>query len=311
MLKNNRDFLLIDDARLCNPNGNPDDENRPRMDDDTQTLLVSDVRVKRTLRDFAQKKGFPIFVATSDDKKVTMENRLKAVLTEYGVDADADEETKLNAILDNMIDIRMFGSAMAVDGITRTFTGPIQISWGYSLHPVDLVKANSISSIMSSNESTEGYSTFGQMQKAEYAMIAHNGSMNKFAASKTRLTQEDADLFPRLLVQSMMNNQTHSKQGQQPLLYLEVEYAEAFDGFLGDLRRYLDITLHKKYAIRSGSDLTVDFSRLSAAIADLKEKGYVTAVRIWMSPLQPGFTNLPQDAEQLDLFAPISASEKG
>lgn len=56
MLKNNRDFLLIDDARLCNPNGNPDDENRPRMDDDTQTLLVSDVRVKRTVRDFSQKK---------------------------------------------------------------------------------------------------------------------------------------------------------------------------------------------------------------------------------------------------------------
>lgn len=311
MLKNNRDFLLIDDARLCNPNGNPDDENRPRMDDDTQTLLVSDVRVKRTIRDFSEKKGFQIFVATSNDKKITMENRLKKVLEKYKVTEDADEETKLDTILDSMIDIRMFGSAMAVGGITRTFTGPIQISWGYSLHPVDLVKANSISSIMSSNESTEGYSTFGQMHKAEYAMIAHSGSMNKFAARKTHLTREDADLFPRLLIQSMMNQQTHSKQGQQPLLYLEVEYAEDFDGFLGDLRRYLDITLHKKYAIRSSSDLTVDFSRLSAAIADLKKKGYVTAVRIWMSPLQPKFTNLPQDAEQLDLFAPISAPEEG
>lgn len=311
MLKNNRDFLVINDARLCNPNGNPDDENRPRMDDATQTLLVSDVRPKRTVRDFSEKKGFPIFVATSNDKKITMENRLKEILKKYKVAEDADEETKLNVILDNMLDIRMFGSAMAVGGITRTFTGPIQISWGYSLHPVDLVKANSITSIMSSNESTEGYSTFGQMHKAEYAMIALSGSMNKFAARKTRLTQEDADLFPRLLVQSMMNQQTHSKQGQQPLLYLEVEYAEDFDGFLGDLRRYLDITLHKKRAIRSSSDLTVDFRRLSAAIADLKEKGYVTAVRIWMSLLQPNFINLPQDAEQLDLFAPISAPKEG
>lgn len=311
MLKNNRDFLLIDDARLCNPNGNPDDENRPRMDDDTQTLLVSDVRVKRTVRDFSKEKGFQIFVATSNDKKITMEKRLKEVLDEYDVAEDADEETKLNVILDHMIDIRMFGSAMAVGGITRTFTGPIQISWGYSLHPVDLVKANSITSIMSSKESKEGFSTFGQMHKAEYAMIAHSGSMNKFAARKTRLTKEDADLFPRLLVQSMMNQQTHSKQGQQPLLYLEVEYAEDFDGFLGDLRRYLDITLHKKYAIRSGSDLTVDFSRLSDAIDDLKKRGYVTAVRLWRSPLQPKFTNLPKDAEQLDLFVPISAPKEG
>lgn len=311
MLKNNRDFLLIDDARLCNPNGNPDDENRPRMDDDTQTLLVSDVRVKRTVRDFSKEKGFQIFVATSNDKKITMENRLKEILKKYKIAEDADEETKLNVILDHMIDIRMFGSAMAVGGITRTFTGPIQISWGYSLHPVDLVKANSITSIMSSKESKEGFSTFGQMHKAEYAMIAHSGSMNKFAARKTRLTQEDADLFPRLLVQSMMNQQTHSKQGQQPLLYLEVEYAEDFDGFLGDLRRYLDITLHKKYAIRSSSDLTVDFSRLFAAIDDLKKKGYVTAVRLWRSPLQPKFTNLPEDAEQLDLFVPISAPKEG
>lgn len=311
MLKNNRDFLLIDDARLCNPNGNPDDENRPRMDDDTQTLLVSDVRVKRTVRNFSEEKGFPIFVTTSNDKKITMENRLKEILEKYKVAEDEDEETKLNVILNHMIDIRMFGSAMAVGGITRTFTGPIQISWGYSLHPVDLVKANSITSIMSSKESKEGFSTFGQMHKAEYAMIAHSGSMNKFAARKTRLTQEDADLFPRLLVQSMMNQQTHSKQGQQPLLYLEVEYAEDFDGFLGDLRRYLDITLHKKYAIRSSSDLTVDFSRLFAAIDDLKKRGYVTAVRLWRSPLQPKFTNLPKDAEQLDLFVPISAPKEG
>jgi CRISPR-associated protein Csh2 len=49
---NNSDILFIYDAKLCNPNGDPDDENKPRMDYDTQTNLVSDVRLKRYLRDY-------------------------------------------------------------------------------------------------------------------------------------------------------------------------------------------------------------------------------------------------------------------
>lgn len=304
MLDKNRDFLFISDAVLTNPNGNPDDENRPRMDYDTKTLLVSDVRVKRTARDFMQSKGLPIFVGTSNDRKVTMENRLKEVLKQYQVDDKADPQEKLDAILDHMMDIQMFGSAMAIGGITKTFTGPIQITWGYSLHPVDLVKANSISSIMSSKQETEGNSTFGKMHKAEYAMIAHSGSMNKFSAAKTRLTEKTADLLPKVLVQSMMSHQTHSKQGQQPLLYLEVEYAEEFDGFLGDLRRYLDVTLHKDYAIRSSDDLTVDFARLSEVISQWKQQGYIKAVRAWKSPLNVKFENLPE-YEALDLLKPV------
>lgn len=299
MLKTNRDFLFISDATLSNPNGNPDDENKPRMDYDTKTLLVSDVRVKRTVRDFLQNKGYDIFVSTSNDKKVTMDDKFKVVMKQYQVDEKADPKEKADVILNNMVDMRLFGSAMAVGGITKTFTGPVQITWGYSLHPVDLVKASSIVTIMNDDNST-----FGKMYKAEYAMIAHSGSMNHFAAQKTRMTEADAALFPQALVQSMMNNQTHSKQGQQPLLYLEVEYSEAFDGFLGDLRRYLDVTLHKEYAIRAGSDLTVSFARLNEAIAQLRERGYIKGVRLWRSPLALSFTDLP-DAEALDLIQPI------
>ena len=84
MLKNNRDFLFISDATLSNPNGDPDSENKPRMDVDTKTLLVSDVRLKRNVRDFLSNKGWDIFVSMMDDKKVTMENRFDAVKKEMG-----------------------------------------------------------------------------------------------------------------------------------------------------------------------------------------------------------------------------------
>ena len=52
IITNNSDFLFIYEAIKCNPNGDPDNENKPRMDYDTSTNLVSDIRVKRTMRDY-------------------------------------------------------------------------------------------------------------------------------------------------------------------------------------------------------------------------------------------------------------------
>lgn len=58
----NSEILYLYDARLCNPNGDPDEENRPRMDYDTGRNLVSDVRLKRYLRDYWLAKGQDIWV---------------------------------------------------------------------------------------------------------------------------------------------------------------------------------------------------------------------------------------------------------
>lgn len=297
MLQNNRDFLFISDATLCNPNGDPDSENKPRMDMDTKTLLVSDVRLKRNIRDFLDNKGKDIFVRMADGKKVTVESRFQSVIKEKGLEK-AGSDQQVQALLDTMVDMRMFGSALAVKNVTCAITGPIQISWGYSLHPVDLVKSSSIVTIMNDNNST-----FGKMYKAEYAMIAHCGSVNKFAAKQTGLSEVDADLFSCALVQSMMNNLTHSKQGQQPLLYLEVTYSDSFDGYIGDLRRFLKVKLNKEYAIRGMNDLEVDFSELSNVIELYKNKGYISKVGIWRSPLAD-FKNLPK-AEEMDLLRTV------
>lgn len=298
-VKNNSDFLFLFDATNTNPNGDPEEENRPRMDTDTKTLLVSDSRRKRDIRDFLENKGFDIFVGPVNGTKVTMEKKFDVVMEKLGVDKKAESAVKERAILDSMADIRMFGSAMAVGGVTKTFTGPIQITWGYSLHPVDLVKSSSIVTIMNDDNST-----FGKMFKAHYALVAHSGTVNKFSAEKTGLKDSDLELFRKALVQSMMNNQTHSKQDQQPLLYLEVEYAEGFDGYLGDLRRFLKTESTGTGSVRGLSDLSVDFEELGTAIDQMKEQGYVKSVRFWKSPLAKNLMNLP-DGEVLDLLSPI------
>lgn len=349
-IRQNSEFLFMFQATMTNPNGDSDQENKPRMDYETSTLLVSDARRKRDCRDYLKEKGFQIFVDTIADKKVPMdkmfEHIIKKVLTDQNVldklkesnselgihwilgDKPVDylseyekikkekkqkqEFVDFNNILlieiikSSLIDIRLFGSAMAVEGVSRTFTGPIQMNWGYSLHPVELVKSNTITSIMNDDNST-----FGKKHKVHYALVAHHGTVNKYSAQKTGMTEKDLDLFRKALVQGMMNNQTDSKQGQIPLLYLEVIYSEGFDGYLGDLRRFIDVEYDDKTPIRSIKDLKkIDFSRLTRVIDEMKNKGYIEKVIVWTDPFvdEETFIELPQN-EKIDLWEKINNLE--
>lgn len=82
----NRDFLFLYDAALCNPNGDPDNENRPRMDAETRTNIVSDVRVKRYVRDYWKSQDRKIFVDMVGDSKVSMDTRTSLIVKELLAD---------------------------------------------------------------------------------------------------------------------------------------------------------------------------------------------------------------------------------
>ncbi len=346
IINQNSDFLFGFQAIMSNPNGDPDQENKPRMDYETLTVLVSDARRKRDVRDFLKNKGYKIFVDTLADQKVPMDKMFEYIVEDFLEDSEKVEKVfeenstlkaqwgKVFGTTDNpakeyiekkeklkknkdfirlnniflteiikkeLIDIRLFGSAMAVEGVSKTFTGPIQMNWGYSLHPVELIKSNTITSIMN-----EDNSTFGKKYKLYYALIAHYGTINKYNAKLTRMTEKDRELFRKALVQSLMANQTDSKQGQEPLFYFEILYTPEFDGYLGDLRRFLNIECATD-TIRSLDDIKVDFSRLNDAINNVKNKGYLDKVIGWVNPFIPNasFLNLPE-FENIDLLAPIT-----
>ncbi len=346
IINQNGDFMFAFEATLTNPNGDPDQENKPRMDYETSTVLVSDARRKRDVRDFLKSKGYQIFVDVLGDQKVPMDK-----MFEHVIDQGLDDVEKLEKIFrDNqelktswdrlfgetndykklysekgqglkkkkdkdfirfnndflteiikrsLVDIRLFGSAMAVEGVSRTYTGPVQINWGYSMHPVELVKSSTITSIMN-----EDSSTFGKKYKLYYALVAHYGTINKNSARLTGMTEEDRELLRKSLVQGLAANKTDSKQGQEPLYYIEIIYKPEFDGYLGDLRRFL--TVSHEEPIRTIGDLKVDFKELTKAINDMKEKGYVEKVIGWMHPFakKGSLFNFPE-YEEVDLWAPV------
>jgi CRISPR-associated protein Csh2 len=353
MIKHNSEFLFAFEAVMTNPNGDPDQENKPRMDYDTKTALVSDARRKRDCREFFKRKGYPIFVDTIEEQKVPADvmfehivkkwmndesqfsyllssrsglrdkwEELSASIKKSGSYFEIYTEIKENLkkgeskkqfsrfnndlitaiIQEELIDVRLFGSAMAVENVTRTFTGPVQITWAYSLHPVELVKSNTITSIMN-----EDNSTFGKKHKLYYGLFMHSGTINKYAAKLTGMTDRDQELFRKALVQGMMQNQTDSKQGQTPLFYLEIQYTPEFDGFIGDIRKYVNVACDESKPIRSLGDLNVSLDSLDGVIRDMKNRGYVSKVVGWHHPLS-NYRNVfqfPFD-EHVDLWEPVT-----
>ena len=80
VIQNNSDFLFLYEAINCNPNGDPDQENKPRMDYDTQTNLVTDTRLKRYIRDFFMQEGYDVFVAMEEGSKVNPDTKFVAIV---------------------------------------------------------------------------------------------------------------------------------------------------------------------------------------------------------------------------------------
>jgi CRISPR-associated protein Csh2 len=308
-INNNSDFLFLYEAIQCNPNGDIDQENKPRMDYDNKINLVSDVRVKRYVRDYLKTIGTEIFVDMEGENKVSPDSKLTAVLERLLANSDelktvfadrpdlADKfkemEKKANAktakelikamqankdsgevnrhllaylVKQKFIDIRFFGSAFAIGGFTKSYTGPIQLNWGYSLHKVELMESNSIVTIMN-----DGSSTIGKDYRVHYSLLAFSGTVNKYAAINTGLTENDLGQFRKALWEAIPSMPTRSKLNQYPKLYVEVVYNDGFNnGHFGDLRQYVSVKpageLDEKQ-IRKLADLVLDLSRLKAALA--------------------------------------------
>ncbi len=300
-ISNNADFLFLYEATQCNPNGDPDQENKPRMDYDTNTNLVTDTRLKRYIRDYLKMTGTEIFVDMEDGRKVTPEQKLEAVIKRalandetigelfaenpaMGdalakiVDAEKTPEKIFKKLQDKanrslsvyllaqmvkqkFVDIRLFGSAFAVEGFTRAYTGPVQINWGYSLHKVQLMESSSIVTTMNDDSST-----FGKDYRVHYSLLAFNGTINKFAAQSTGLTDADIATFRNAVWQSVPAMPTRSKLNQYPKLYVEITYNDGFfNGHFGDLRNYVKATpangIEEKQ-IRRFEDIRLDVAAL-------------------------------------------------
>lgn len=291
----NSDILFLYDAKMCNPNGDPDDENRPRMDYARSRNLVSDVRLKRYIRDYlAADKGMEIFVGDVEGKTVNATERIKELFKNQAK-ADINKLTKeqVEWMLDQLADVRLFGATMPIKGkddkeggSSNTFTGPVQFNWGYSLHETELIESNTITSHFSS-ESTKGQGTFGKDYRVYYSLIGFHGIINGRRAVHTRMTEDDVNLLDEALLKAIPLQATRSKIGQYPRFFLRIEYN--CSTYIGDLRRYVKV--NSKVAdskIRELEDFELDFTGLVKVLDENKAK--IEKIYCWQDrDLKPHF----------------------
>lgn len=157
---------------------------------------------------------------------------------------------------------------MTVKNDTRTYIGPVQFNWGYSLNKVELLEASITSHFSSGDNKSQG--SMGKDYRVKYSLIAFSGVISGKRAEKTRLKPEDVDLLDRAMKNAITNLATRSKIGQYPRMYLRVEYNDN-QTILGDLRDYINLK-EKNQSIRDINECTIEIDKLVDILENNKER---------------------------------------
>ncbi|SEH65185.1 CRISPR-associated protein, Csh2 family [Halopenitus malekzadehii] len=282
---NRSEIVFLYDAVDANPNGNPlSGANRPRIDPQTQQAIVTDVRLKRYLRDQLDDDGHGVYIRNvqEDGDQYTrgqlLEDRLKEVdPDDYDLDDDEEVDKFRDAVfgefLNESVDVRYFGATMSVDTdevyakhLPDHFTGPVQFSPGKSMHAVnENEEYDSLTSVIATQENKQQGGFDLDDHRIQYGLIRFHGLVDEHGAADTNLTEADVKRLDTLCWRAIKNQTiSRSKVGQEPRLYCRVEYAdESFH--LGGLDRDLELDdEHSKpdEELRTVRDLTLDVTGL-------------------------------------------------
>jgi CRISPR-associated protein Csh2 len=292
IIKNRSEILFLYDASWINPNGDPIDENKPRVDEETGRNIVTDVRLKRTIRDY-----FLSLIEKEDNRLKEQDIFIKEVRDENGYLYDAKrraqdflketgdfqkvKEAMQKDILDKCIDIRLFGAVIPIEIKVKdkekpeegsiTLTGPVQFKFGTSLHEVEPKFVQGTGAFASEYPGLRQF-TFREEWVLPYSLILFHGLINENAAKHTQLSEADVDLLFEAMWNGTKNLITRTKIGQMPRLLLQVIYKEGECFHIGSLDNlYLQKDKDDK-KLRDIQDVRIDITELVRQLEAYKDK---------------------------------------
>ncbi|MFC6989095.1 type I-B CRISPR-associated protein Cas7/Csh2 [Haloplanus sp. GCM10025708] len=292
---NRSEIVFLYDAVDANPNGNPlSSANRPRIDPQTQQAIVTDVRLKRYLRDQLDDDGHGVYIRNVQEegeqytRADLLEDRLKAVdPDDYDLDDDASaeqfREDVFGEYLAESADVRYFGATMSVDAddeyathLPGHFTGPVQFSPGKSMHAVnENEEYDSLTSVIATQEGKEQGGFDLDDHRIQYGLVRFHGLVDEHGATDTKLTTADVERLDTLCWRALKNQTiSRSKVGQEPRLYCRVEYVEG-SFHLGGLDKDLALDADESKAdeeLRNVRDLAVETDAFVGRLADASEQ---------------------------------------
>ena len=199
-LSNKIDFAVIFTVKNANPNGDPLDGNRPRIGYDG-IGEVSDVCIKRKMRDRLLEDGQGIFVQ-SDDRKRDEFTSLKA-RAESVIDKKMTKQEIIKAACAKWFDVRAFGQLFAfksskkddADGVSIGIRGPVSIHSAFSVAPINVTSIQITKSVNSEDtkDGKKSSDTMGMKHRVDCGTYVFYGSMNPQLAELTGFSDGDAE----------------------------------------------------------------------------------------------------------------------
>jgi CRISPR-associated protein Csd2 len=254
-IKNRYDFVLVFDVQDGNPNGDPDAGNLPRVDAETGCGLVTDVCLKRKVRNYAMltkgnEPGYDIFVK----EKGVLNRAIEASYSSLGIDLDkppADEkdgkkrnekgsgqgkeiEKARDQMCKTFYDIRTFGAVMSTGANAGQVRGPVQMTFGRSVDRIVSLEHSITRMAVTTEEDAEKQSgdnrTMGRKNTVPYGVYVSHGFISAHLANQTKFSDEDLNL----LWEALQNMFEHDRSAARGLMATQKLIVFKHDTALGN-----------------------------------------------------------------------------
>ena len=230
-IKNRYDFVLFFDVENGNPNGDPDAGNMPRIDPETGIGIVSDVCLKRKIRNYVDLvKDEPLEAADATEdvqgykiyvqEKAVLNDRNKIAYVHFGLEPrekskapkKIEDQIKITKFMcDNFYDIRTFGAVMTTEVNCGQVRGPIQMCFAQSVDPVVPQEMSITRMAVTNAKDVDKERTMGRKQYIPYGLYRAEGFISASLAEKTGFSEDDLDLFWEALMNMFENDRSAAR----------------------------------------------------------------------------------------------------
>ena len=207
-IENRYEFVMLFDVENGNPNGDPDAGNMPRIDPETSYGIVTDVCLKRKVRDYValvkeEEPGYQIYVRDG----VALNSQHERAYKKYGIEPsknlpqDVETAEKLTGFMcENFYDVRTFGAVMTTSVNCGQVRGPVQINFAKSIDPV-VTQELTITRVAVTKEGEDKIHEMGSKHIIPYGLYRVEGYISANLAKKvTGFSDEDLELFWEALI---------------------------------------------------------------------------------------------------------------
>jgi CRISPR-associated protein Csd2 len=244
-MNNRYDFIYLFDVKDGNPNGDPDAGNLPRIDPETGHGLVTDVCLKRKVRNFIQMvkaeaqdkdtdgnaQGFDVYVR----EKAILNNQHLRAYKSLNLDPKKAKQEERDQTREwmckNFYDIRTFGAVMSTEINCGQVRGPIQFAFGRSIDPVvtseHAVTRCAVATEKEAEKQSGDNRTMGRKFTVPYGLYMAHGFINPFLANQTGFGDEDLTLFWEALKNMFEHDRSAARglMGAQKIIVFKHDYA--------------------------------------------------------------------------------------